>query len=144
MEEVVKSLLARGDVDPNILNSDGKHVLMYSWHCGNIMESLLNIPGVANRSAALMWPANATGRRKIDADKLKLLLDLEGIDVNLQDGSGHAALHVAIFSIKAVRILLRRKDIDINLPDNDGHTALQGQQRRKSHCGKATPKEGRH
>ena len=34
MEGVVKSLLARGDVDPNILNSDGEHVLMYSWQYG--------------------------------------------------------------------------------------------------------------
>ena len=64
------------------------------------MKLLLNSPDVANSgrvSAALMWAVNATGRRKIDTDKIKLLLDLEGIDVNLQDSSGRAALHVAHF-----------------------------------------------
>jgi ankyrin repeat protein len=127
MERVVKSLLERGDVDPNISNSDGEDALMYSVNCRghDIMKSLLNIPDIGvNRSTALIEAVNATGRRKIDTDKIKLLLDHEGIDVNLQDNSGRAALHVAIFSIKAARILLRREDIDINIPDNDGHTPL--------------------
>jgi ankyrin repeat protein len=131
MEGVVKSLLARDDVDPNILNSYGIHVLMFSVLCQgrDIAKSLLDRPDVdlnlqgPRRDTALMWALSRY--HKVDPEMIKLLLDQEGIDVNCQDTSGYTALHMAVsFNLKAVELLLKRKDVDINLPENNGWTPL--------------------
>jgi ankyrin repeat protein len=134
MKAVVKSLLARDDVDPNIVNSKGEHVFTYSLlHQGHDILKLLldrpdvnvNLQGGRRRTTALMW---AVGYRKVDPDKVKLLLDHEGIDVNLQDGTGCTALLLAASNSKAtietVKLLLNRNDININLPANDGGSPL--------------------
>jgi ankyrin repeat protein len=131
MEGVVKSLLARGDVDPNILNSYGIHVLMFSVQCQglDIAKSLLNRPDVdlnfqgPHRATALMWALS--GYHKADPEMIKFLLDQEGIDVNRRDTSGYTALHLAVsFSLKAVELLLKRKDVHLNLRENNGWTPL--------------------
>ncbi|KAN0074159.1 Ankyrin repeat-containing domain protein [Elaphomyces granulatus] len=135
MEAVVKSLLARDDVDLNIVNSKGEHVLMYSVlrQGHDILKSLLdrldvniNLQGGGHRFTALMWAVSSC--RKVDPDKVKLLLDHKGIDVNLQDNLGRTALLLAASNskarIKTVKLLLKRNNISINLPDNNGHTPL--------------------
>jgi ankyrin repeat protein len=98
MEGVVKSLLARNDVDPNIVNSKGEHVLMYSvLHQGrDIVKLLLDRPDIDVNfqagcgSTALMWAS-----RLQDPGMIKLLLDEEEIDVNRQDDLGRTALFMA-------------------------------------------------
>jgi ankyrin repeat protein len=135
MEGVVKSLLARDDVDPNILNSYGEHVLTHSvlYEDHDILKSLLDRPDVdvnlqtgGYRATALIWAVNS--HRKAEPDKIKLLLDQEAIDVNLQTSLGETALCLAADNheagIKVVELLLKRNDININLPDNNGHTPL--------------------
>jgi ankyrin repeat protein len=82
MEGVVKSLLARDDVDPNILDFYGLHALMYSILCQGhgIVKSLLDRPDVDinlqtghHRSTALMWAVSwqISHRCKVDSDKIR-------------------------------------------------------------------------
>jgi ankyrin repeat protein len=131
MEGVVKSLLARDDLDPNILASNGDHVLLRSVECQrrDIVKLLLDRrdidPNVQSESGstALMW---ALDRCPMDPDIIKLLLDQEGIDVNKQSNKGKTALYLATSRnrLEAVKLLLEREDIDINIPDNKGRTPL--------------------
>ncbi|KAH6908186.1 hypothetical protein BKA70DRAFT_292551 [Coprinopsis sp. MPI-PUGE-AT-0042] len=55
-----------------------------------------------------------------------LLLNLDGIDVNLQDEAGNTALIVAAWRKDAAMagLLLNLDGIDVNLQDEDGNTAL--------------------
>jgi ankyrin repeat protein len=154
MEGVVKSLLARDDVDPNIVNSNGEHVLMYAVICQrrDIVKSLLdrsnvdpNFQSQVHGCTALMWASSYYDVKDpeivkrffhhegIDLNQqdtlgqtIKLLLNQEGIDVNRQDALGRTALCWAAFhgSSKATKVLLGRDDIEPNLRDNDGQTPL--------------------
>jgi len=57
---------------------------------------------------------------------VKLLLEKEGIDINIKNKYGDTALTQACYcySTETVKLLLKHKDIDVNIQDNDGKTAL--------------------
>jgi ankyrin repeat protein len=127
LEEVVKSLLARDDLKPNITCNSGHHALhsaVTSWNIGMI-KSLLDHPGID-----LNFMARDGSTALIQAvqqpDVVKLLLDREGIEVNHQDNSGWTALSKAAHysNLEVAKLLLEREDININLPDNRGWTPL--------------------
>lgn len=62
---------------------------------------------------------------KREADVVKGLLD-QGVDSNVQNGSGQSALHIAVQNddIRMVRILLGNRSTKIALQDNRGQSAL--------------------
>lgn len=59
-------------------------------------------------------------------DALLLLLQIPGININLQNKVGNTALHSAAFNnrIRRVKFLLQRRDIDVNRKNRDGDTVL--------------------
>ena len=127
LEEVVKSLLLRDDLNPNIANNNGHRALENAVTSGNfgIITSLLDHPDIdlnfvtRDGSTALIQAVQ-------QPDVVKLLLDREGIEVNHQDHSGWTALSKAAqySNLEVAKLLLEREDININLPDNRGRTPL--------------------
>ncbi|KAN0077919.1 Ankyrin repeat-containing domain protein [Elaphomyces granulatus] len=127
---VVKSLLARGDLDPDILDIKRDHALLYTVFLGrDIVKSLLdrsnvnlNFVGGISGCTALMFATYSD-----DVDVMEFLLD-QGIDVNAQDSRGMTALgHATGYAqnIQAVKVLLDwRDDTDPNIPDIEGKTPL--------------------
>jgi ankyrin repeat protein len=131
--EVLEALLARDDLDLNIGNDFGEHVLGLAVSQGHVdtMKLLLNHPDIdpnfveGDSRTALM----VSMRTLAGPEAVKLLLDQEGIDVNIRNNWGLTALcEASVIScckdIETTKLLLERKDIDINLPDNYGWTPL--------------------
>ena len=124
--EVVRSLLTRVDLDPNIVDSDGNHVLGTAAARGDIdiAKLLLGHPDIdPNFMAGGGRTALMEATRP---DMVKLLLDQKGIEVNGQDNLGWTALCLAACysNIGIAKLLLEREDIDVNLPANGGLTPL--------------------
>ena len=60
----------------------------------------------------------------------ELLLQQEGINVNLQDHDGNTALHLAVLHLAIlnkssvnIKLLLQQKEIDVSLKNNEGKSA---------------------
>jgi ankyrin repeat protein len=147
--EVVESLLARDDLDPNIVDNNGDHVLLHSVFLGrDIVKSLLsrpnvdpNIAGAYTGYTALMKACSIIPK---DLDVVEFLL--EGIEVNRRDVFGQTALCHAILNgqsnvpgrdghtplasaaaeadLSAVNLLLGKEGVDVNTRDNHGDTPL--------------------
>lgn len=123
---VVKSLLSRDDLEPNIVNNGGHHVLETAAGLGHIgiVKLLLDHPDIDPNFASR---DGRTALMQADRpDVVKLLLGQDGIDINQQDNSGWTALCMAACfrNFEAAKILLEREDVNINLPDNSGWTPL--------------------
>ncbi|KAN0068678.1 Ankyrin repeat-containing domain protein [Elaphomyces granulatus] len=132
-ESVVESLLARGDLKPNIVNPNlcGDHVLLMAARRGNItiMKLLLGHPDIdLNFVTVDGYSALTMACLSGVPNMLEFLLSREGIatSINQQDVKGLTPLCYAAKSgdVKAVELLLQRDDIGLNIPDNLGWTAL--------------------
>jgi ankyrin repeat protein len=146
--EVVKSLLARADFDPNIVaTAPGDYGWNYEWnyeanyqrnyeanyalgdaaHRGDIdvMKLLLDHPAVDPNFAGR--PGGSTPLIQFP-DVVKLLLDQEYIDINYQKNSGAlstALIKTAAYNwLESTKLLLGRDDIDVNISNSTGLTAL--------------------
>ena len=87
-------------------------------------------------SASFVSPASAkevlknqdliTASRNGEIDKVKQLLEQEGIDVNVQNFEGYTALMLASMYGYAdvVELLLEQEGIDVNAQNSNGYTAL--------------------
>jgi ankyrin repeat protein len=126
----IKALLARDDLDPTIVSSEGDHVFPFSVHAGDIaiVKSVLdhpsNIdPNVVNSSN---YTALMEACRGGELDMVQFLLGIEGIDIHRQDSLGRTAFCLAAEEghSQVVKLLLTRDDIDINRPDYGGRTAF--------------------
>jgi ankyrin repeat protein len=138
---VLKSLLARNDLNPNILNSKGDHVLGCSAYKGDFTTVMLllghphtdlNLVMEGGRSALML--ACKAG----NPDIVELLLSREGIAINQQDTDGLTALcHVTetgyshayrtgghAQAAKLLDLLLEKDGINPNPRDNNGRTPL--------------------
>ncbi|KAN0074343.1 Ankyrin repeat-containing domain protein [Elaphomyces granulatus] len=93
---IMKQLLARDDVNVNVVSEDGSSPLHFAI--------ISPYPEVV----------------------IKLLLHREDIDVNKQDDHGWTALSLAAFYhlFEAAKLLLGRDDIDLNVRNKYGRTAL--------------------
>ena len=140
---VLKSLLARNDLDPNMLNPHfGYHVLgcmAYEGHIATVKLLLghphtdLNLVTEPHGHSALM-----SACRGGNPGMVKFLLSREGIMINQQDTDGLTALcHVTEFgysraymngghvrAAKLLDLLLQKDGINPNSRDNNGRTPL--------------------
>ena len=130
---VVKSLLTRNDLDPNIVNSYGDHVLHFSVFLGRaIVKSLLDHPANVNPNVVGGNGLNRTALMEAcvagELGVVQLFLETKGIEINLQDSTGRTALCLAVCRNRCeiAKLLLARDDIDPNLPDHEGRTAISG------------------
>ncbi|KAN0066670.1 Ankyrin repeat-containing domain protein [Elaphomyces granulatus] len=96
--EVVKSLLVRADVDPNIPNRDGFN--------------------------ALCDVVSSYRYRRKPLEISKMLLERDDIDVNLRDPEGRTALSWACINgcLELVDLILKKDNVDPNIRDNIGCT----------------------
>ena len=89
------------------------------------VEALLQAPGIDSvnalgpESQSLLVYAIADQ----EFDVVRVLLQADGIDVNIQDG-GWTPLMSATEHVDIMKLLLRFKDIRINIANGDGRTAL--------------------
>jgi len=126
---VVKLLLEREDVDPDMPNNQGSTPLSWATDNGHegIVKLLLDRNDVDpnrpddNGQTPLGYAA-AEGHEGV----VKLLLDRNDVDPNRPDNRGSAPLswaaHYGYEGI--VKLLLNRKDVDPNRPDQNGRTPL--------------------
>ncbi len=94
-------------------------VRTYILNCDNIENEINNI--FMMDITSLLW-ASKNGYIEI----VKLLLDVEGIDVNMQTSNGYNSLLLASRNgfTEIVKLLLEVDDIDVNMQDSSGFTAL--------------------
>ena len=133
--KMAESLLARDDLDLNVMDRDGNHLLLYSENLGLDKVKLIldrtnvdpNLAGSHGQTVLI----NACFSPKNDADLIEFLLDHEGIDVNRQDHNGMTAFGYAVLRQsygyhhpKVINFLLDRDDIDFNHLDRHGQTPL--------------------
>jgi ankyrin repeat protein len=132
----MESLLVRNDLDPNIRNVNGDHVVYHSLSLGCIttVKSLLDHPKI-DRDPNLVVSSifHETGLIRAceieDMDIVKLYLDRDGIDLIRRDHRGFAALNRAIATsycptqgrLEVIKLLLGRDNIDLNYRDNNKH-----------------------
>jgi ankyrin repeat protein len=141
--EVVESLLARANFNPNIVTTgpgdyEGDYALGDAAHRGdvNVMKLLLDRPDVDPNFAGRPGgtPPLILGSRFPDV--VKLLLDQQGIDVNYQKNSGGlstALIKTASYNwLESTKLLLERKDINVNISNSQGWTALHCASRNES------------
>ena len=124
--EIVKYLLGRRDVDPDLQNNCGYTALIWASHRGfeNIAKLLLKHnadPDLQNNygKTALIWAS--IGR---DDKVVELLLE-HNANPDLQNSYGRTALIWAVIKgdDKVVELLLKH-NANTNLQDNEGKTAL--------------------
>ncbi|KAN0066668.1 Ankyrin repeat-containing domain protein [Elaphomyces granulatus] len=109
--EVVKSLLARADVDPNIIIPN---------RCG---RTLLCDAVSSYRHPWLIIGGNC---RFEPLEISKILLERDDIDVNVRDDKGRTALSWACINgcLELVDLILKKDNVDPNVRDNTGCTPL--------------------
>ena len=78
----------------------------------------------AHNRTVLMYAARQCSEN--DVSIMRLLFEQPSIEVNLADGNGRTALHLATLGgrCEAVRLLLADARVDVNIRDNAGTTAL--------------------
>ena len=126
---VVRLLLERKDVDPNMPNNQGSTPL--SWAADNGYEVVVKLllgrndvdPNKQNnqRSSPLSWAAH-----KGHEEVVKLLLGRNDVDPNRPDQNGRTPLGCAavVGHEEVVKLLLGRNDVDPNRPDDQHGTPL--------------------
>jgi ankyrin repeat protein len=147
--EVVESLLARENFDPNIVTDFGDCALEDAADRGDVdvMKLLLDRPDVDLNLARRLDCTTPLILGALFPDVVKLLLDQQGIDVNYQKNSinqssccilctdvkykknsvglGTALIITARYNcVESAKLLLEREDINVNIPDPDGWTSL--------------------
>ena len=132
-EEIVKMLLERGDVNPNLVHSGRDQTpLMWAAQLGHegvvkvFLEREVVNPSQANSvyGLTLLYFAAVNGHEGI----VKMLLEREDINPN-QVLAGYSATPLSFAALYGnegvVKILLEREDINPNIADtNDGRTPL--------------------
>jgi ankyrin repeat protein len=138
--EIVKLLLDRYDVDPNVPNRRTTTGLIEACENGNLdivklflgqQRTKVNRRETSEGRTAL-WNAVYYGHYEIT----KLLLDRDDIDPNVPDNLGRTPLLIAAgrgLNHSVVNLLLAKKGIDPNAKDNRGSTPLQLARDRDSH-----------
>ena len=128
-EVVVKLLLGREDVDPNLSNRGGESPLGCAALGGHegVVGLLLaredvdpNCPDEDGHTP--LWCAVMKGHEGV----VKLLLAREDVDPNRPDENDHTPLWCAVINGHegVVKLLLAREDVDPNRPVTDGKTPL--------------------
>jgi ankyrin repeat protein len=122
---LIELLLKVKGINPNTVNSNGDHGLVYAAHLGltDIVKLFLDHPDI---DPNFMSKQHTALMRAQTPEVAKLLLDRGDINVNLQDQFGWNALFCACISnnFLVARQLLEREDIDINARDGYGRTVL--------------------
>ena len=125
--ETVKMLLANG-ADPNLKGEDDDTALHQAAYNGydDIMDALI-------KKGARLNEVNTYGETPlmdvIGAGKVAVackMMDMDGIDLNLQDNSGNSALIVAIKAKQSIiaKKIANKNGVDLNLQDENGDSAL--------------------
>jgi ankyrin repeat protein len=127
--EVVESLLARENFDPNIVTDLREYALGNAASRGDVdvMKLLLNRPDVDPNFMGGHFDETPLMEGARFPDVVKLLLDQQGIDVNRSGGFGTVLFKTALYKyVESAKLLLERDDIDVNIPNSVGHgqTAL--------------------
>ncbi|RPA90899.1 ankyrin [Choiromyces venosus 120613-1] len=124
-------LLNHEDLNPNIRTNQGETALYRAVKTGaaHIVYKLLqdkrvdpNIPDLVSNT-----PLHLASYTQSNGDEImELILKIEDIDVNAQDGEGMTALHTATARKRDVMMgmLLERRELDVNARDMEGRTAL--------------------
>jgi len=113
--EVVKQLLEREEVNPDVTDSDGRTPLSYATKGRS---------GIVERMASGEWGANPG---KSDRDGvMRILLGRPEVNPNMQNNDGRTPLSYAAEGgyQGMVRLLLEREEVSPNVADNDGRTPL--------------------
>ena len=128
-EGVVKLLLERENVDPNLVDTNGNGPLGCAAANGHegVVKLLLKRENVdpnfadTNGNGPLGW-ATVSGHEGV----VKLLLERENVDPNRRNKNGRAPLACAAIKRHegVVKLLLERENVDPNLPDTDGDGPL--------------------
>lgn len=135
-EDVVKILVAREDVDPNVRGQTT--LLVGAVRNGYIAivrlllaneHTNINAKDVDTGWSALFHAIYAQrdyGRLRKGLQILKLLLACNNIKVNVKDVQGRTPLTIAVLfeSVEGLQLLLRRGDLQLNERDDKGRTAL--------------------
>ena len=129
-EGVVKLLLTRNDIDPNIHSYDGLTALSIaaSGGCEGVVKLLLGWGPVDLNSIDPLYERRALGHAACKGHKgvVELLLAREGTEPNHIDGNGQTALTISAERgyLDVVRALLDHEDTEPNHIDVNGQTAL--------------------
>ncbi|KIW63271.1 hypothetical protein PV04_10132 [Phialophora macrospora] len=125
---VVQFCLERRSVDVNATDREGRTALSLAAFLGRLttMQMLLDAGADANcqdkgGEVPLSYAALIGSEEKV-----KLLLKVKDIKVNVQCTSGDTPLLIALKQRAApvVRLLLEHPDVDVNVKDKDGYTPL--------------------
>ena len=124
----VKLLVNLKSIELNATDKHGKTAAIYAFENDlmGIFQVLVNKDGInlkyGNHKKTMLINAAEQG----DTNKVKLLINLKGIDLNATDVHGTTALMYACQNdhIKIVEILVNQKDINLNIRDGDGESAI--------------------
>ena len=135
--EVVKLLLDQDDILVDQRIYDGYTPLQIACTRGslNIVKRLLNKGANANsQSKGGHCPLHEAAAQN-HVNVVKLLLDQDGIQVDLQDEDGDSPLHNAACEgyVEAIKILVEKGKANINLKNKKGETPLQAAEREKKY-----------
>ena len=126
---ILSTILQTQGVDVNKTDKRNETALMDACYHGNIGGVILlceapgidpNIQNIDGVTAAMCCAAS-----RDNADCLAEVLRLPGVDINLRDNDGNAAIHMAVtvYSLECMKILLQTDTVDVNLKNSAGNTA---------------------
>ncbi|KAG0639965.1 ankyrin repeat-containing domain protein [Tuber brumale] len=122
---ILRTLLRHARVDVNVLSMEGETPLSMSVRHRNPLAVLLLLARPKTQIYLGIQPILHYAIIYAAKDIIEVLLEGERIDVNLVDGDGRTALHIAasIGRIDAIQLLLARSDIDPERLDERGLSA---------------------
>jgi ankyrin repeat protein len=129
-DDLVQLILERGSVDVNATDNEGRTALALAVFYGTLTTTQMLLDAGADVNCqdkvgeAPLSYAASMGKE----EKLKLLLKVRDINVNLQDYRGNSPLLLAVkkarYPVVGTRLILEHQDVDVNVKDEDGDTPL--------------------
>lgn len=128
--EVAKFLATVPGIELNEKNKAGQSAVQQVWGETSVTMQLLKIPGVDVNATSVngetvlqVWVANRNHLPK-NADRIKFLLSLPGINKNTKNDHGTSVLVDALNDKEVLKLFLAEPGIDFNVVDSDGNNLL--------------------
>ena len=133
--EIAEILLSSDEIDINRKDLEGLCALSSAFQEGhtNIAKLLLSTGNIDINNEDysefpilfhILFDRNEGEKKDSDIEHIKLVLSVDGLDINFQDGSGDTVLMKACYNdLKAVKLFISA-EADINIQNKCGYTAL--------------------